>query len=59
VPSHWLVYFAVANADATLKKAQELGARVMSPAMDIPQGRFAVLTDPQGAAFAIIQLAAQ
>ncbi len=26
-------------------------------AMDIPQGRFAVLTDPQGAAFAVIQLA--
>jgi predicted enzyme related to lactoylglutathione lyase len=58
VPPHWLVYFAVANADDTLKKAEQLGARVMSPAMDIPQGRFAVLTDPQGAAFAIIQLAA-
>jgi hypothetical protein len=56
VPPHWLVYFAVANADETLKKAQELGARVMAPAMDIPQGRFAVLSDPQGAAFAIIQL---
>jgi predicted enzyme related to lactoylglutathione lyase len=56
VPAHWLVYFAVANTDETLKKAQELGAKVMSPAMDIPQGRFAVVTDPQGAAFAIIQL---
>ena len=59
VPPHWLVYFAVASADETLKKAQELGARVMSPAMDIPQGRFAMLSDPQGAAFAIIQLSAQ
>ena len=57
VPPHWLVYFAVANTDDTLKKAQSLGARVMSPAMDIPQGRFAVLSDPQGAAFAVIQIA--
>ena len=56
VPSHWLVYFTVANTDDTLKKAQELGAKVMTPAMDIPQGRMAVLTDPQGAAFAIIAL---
>jgi predicted enzyme related to lactoylglutathione lyase len=59
VPPHWLVYFTVANTDATLKKAQDLGARVMTPAMDIPQGRFAVLADPQGAAFAIIQLSGQ
>jgi uncharacterized protein len=57
VPPHWLVYFAVANTDNTLKRAQELGAKVMVPATDIPQGRFAVMTDPQGAAFAIIQVA--
>ena len=56
VPSHWLVYFAVANTDDVVKRAQELGGRVMAPAMDIPQGRFAVLGDPSGAAFAVIQL---
>ncbi len=56
VPPHWLVYFAVANTDETVKKAQELGGSVTAPAMDIPQGRMAVLTDPQGAAFAIIQV---
>lgn len=56
VPPHWLVYFAVANTDDTVKRAQELGGKVMAPAMDIPQGRFAVLNDPQGAAFAVIQL---
>ena len=56
VPPFWLVYFAVANADNTVKRAQELGAKVMSPAMDIPQGRMAVLTDPQGASFGVIQL---
>ena len=57
VPPHWLVYFTVANTDDTVKRAQELGAQVMSQPMDIPQGRMAVLADPQGAAFAIIQLA--
>jgi uncharacterized protein len=57
VPPFWLVYFAVANADATVARAQELGGNTMQPPMDIPQGRIAVVTDPQGAAFAVIQLA--
>jgi len=56
VPPNWLVYFAVANADNTVSRAQELGAKLMMPAMDIPQGRMAVMTDPQGATFAVIQL---
>ena len=56
VPPHWLVYFSVEDADAAVQKATELGARVMKPADDIPGvGRFAILIDPQGAAFAIIK----
>jgi predicted enzyme related to lactoylglutathione lyase len=56
MPSFWGVYFSVADADATAAKAQELGATVMSPPMDIPDvGRFAVLTDPQGATFNIMK----
>jgi uncharacterized protein len=55
VPPHWLVYFAVADTDDTVKRAQALGAKVMRPAMDIPQGRFAVLADPQGAIFGVIK----
>jgi predicted enzyme related to lactoylglutathione lyase len=55
VPPHWLVYFTVANTDDTVKRAQELGGTVMAPATDIPQGRFAVLVDPFGAAFGVIQ----
>lgn len=57
VPPHWLVYFTVQNTDDTVKRAQELGGKLMAPAMNIPQGRMAVLTDPFGAAFAVIQLA--
>jgi predicted enzyme related to lactoylglutathione lyase len=57
IPSNWLVYFAVDDCDAKVKKAAELGATVMKPADDIPGiGRFAILIDPQGAAFAIIKL---
>jgi predicted enzyme related to lactoylglutathione lyase len=57
IPPHWLVYFAVDDCDAKVQKATELGAKVMKPADDIPGiGRFAILFDPQGAAFAIIKL---
>lgn len=57
VPPHWLVYFAVDDCDAKAKKATELGATVMKPPDDIPSiGRFSILLDPQGAAFAIIKL---
>lgn len=56
VPTFWMVYFAVDDADATVAKAQQLGAQVLMPAMDIPVGRFAVLADPQGATFAVIKM---
>ncbi|HKH67836.1 MAG TPA: VOC family protein, partial [Reyranella sp.] len=55
VPPHWVVYFAVEDADATAAKAQELGGRA-SPIMDSPAGRFAILNDPHGAVFAVIKL---
>lgn len=57
IPPNWLVYFAVDDCDAQVQKATELGGNVCKPADDIPGiGRFAILTDPQGAAFAIIKL---
>jgi predicted enzyme related to lactoylglutathione lyase len=56
VPPHWLTYFAVADCDAAVIKAGELGAKVLMPATDTPAGRFAVLSDPQGAAFAVIKV---
>lgn len=57
MPPHWLVYFAVDDCDAKVALAESLGAKTMKPADDIPGiGRFAILTDPQGAAFAIIKL---
>jgi len=57
VPQFWLVYFAVADLDASLAKAQELGGMKMTDPMQVDAGRFALIMDPQGAALAIIQLA--
>jgi predicted enzyme related to lactoylglutathione lyase len=53
-PPHWLMYVGTPNVDATCTQAQGLGARVVKSAADIPNvGRFAVLSDPQGATFAV------
>jgi len=55
VPANWLVYFAVTDCDAAVAKATDLGATVLVPATDITPGRFAVLSDPAGAVFAVIK----
>ncbi|MCA9719328.1 MAG: VOC family protein [Myxococcales bacterium] len=56
VPPHWMVYFQVAKAGDVVERARELGGDVRTPATDIPPvGRFAVIGDPQGAEFSILQ----
>jgi predicted enzyme related to lactoylglutathione lyase len=55
VPPHWLVYFTVDNTADTAAKAKELGGTVVHGPADTPMGPFAVLQDPVGAVFAIIQ----
>lgn len=56
VPPHWGVYFGVVDVDATLEKAKSLGGNVLVSPQDIPEiGRFAVLQDPQSAAFSIFK----
>jgi uncharacterized protein len=58
MPSNWKPYFMVDDVDATVQKAQSLGVKEMFGPMDIEGvGRFAILNDPQGAAFAVIKLA--
>jgi len=57
VPAFWLPYFMVDDCDATVQKSSAGGGSVHVPPMNIPNvGRFAVLTDPQGASFAVIKL---
>lgn len=49
MPTAWMNYITVEDLDATIEKAQALGAHLCVPAMDIPDmGRFAGIADPQG-----------
>jgi predicted enzyme related to lactoylglutathione lyase len=53
-PPHWLAYIGTADANKTVDQAKKLGANIVVPPTDIPKvGRFAVLSDPQGAVFAV------
>ncbi len=55
VQPHWLVLFAVADADEALEKTVGAGGAIISPVIDIPTGRFAILVDPEGATFAVLE----
>ena len=55
-PSFWNTYIAVDNTDETVKKIEEKGGGIRVPPFDAPGvGRMAIVTDPAGAGFAIIQ----
>lgn len=55
VPSHWLVYFGVADIDAAVQAAERGGGQVLAPAFETPFGQMAGLADPAGAVFWIAQ----
>ena len=57
VPSYWQVYYAVDDVDSVYKKALEAGAHAMLEPQDFPGGRFAILSDPQGASFGLLKTA--
>jgi hypothetical protein len=57
VPSHWGVYFAVADCDAMVEAVNAAGGTTLMPPMDVPEvGRFSVLADDNGATFTVIKL---
>jgi predicted enzyme related to lactoylglutathione lyase len=56
VPAHWLTYFAVEDTDAALETVKGAGGGVAFGPVDIPAGRFAVVHDPHGAMFSVIQM---
>ena len=57
MPSSWLNYFEVVDCDGAAAQAQSLGGRLFVPPTDIPDvGRFCVISDPFGAAFAVVKL---
>jgi uncharacterized protein len=55
IPANWLPYYMVESADAAQFKAVQVRGRMLAPPNDNPFGRFAVLADPQGAAFAVFE----
>ncbi|MDQ0604106.1 putative enzyme related to lactoylglutathione lyase [Streptomyces canus] len=56
VPSYVNVYFAVSDCDDAVAKATKLGGVLRFGPMSSPFGRFAALSDPQGASFSVIDL---
>jgi predicted enzyme related to lactoylglutathione lyase len=57
MPPMWLFYAETTNLDAAVGRATKDGAKIMNGPMDVPGGRVAQLMDPQGAPFALHQLA--
>ncbi len=52
----WLSYVQVQNLDEMVKKVEENRGKVVMPPKDIPDvGRFAVILDPEGVQFAMIE----
>lgn len=59
LPSHWMTYFAVRDADAAAEQAAGSGGKVCVEPFDLPAGRVAVLDDPHGATFSVLAMAGQ
>jgi predicted enzyme related to lactoylglutathione lyase len=44
LPPYWMIYVTVANTDAAVTKAQQLGGKILAPAFDVMDaGRMAVI----------------
>ncbi len=56
VPPWWAIYFAVDDCDKAAATLTAAGGKVHVPPTDIPGvGRFAIVADPQGAAFGLLK----
>jgi predicted enzyme related to lactoylglutathione lyase len=52
----WMPYITADAVDPAVVEIERLGGKVIKPASDIPNvGRFAVVSDPQGAVFAVFK----
>jgi predicted enzyme related to lactoylglutathione lyase len=58
IPPMWIYYTETSDLDGAIARAKKRGATLMNGPMDVPGGRIAQLTDPQGAPFALHQKAA-
>ncbi len=56
MPPHWAVYFLVEGADACAEKVTALGGNVLAPPAKAGEmGKFAVVQDPQGGTFTVME----
>jgi predicted enzyme related to lactoylglutathione lyase len=56
VPSNWSMYVAVSSIDEAVAAAERSGGKVVMPATETPGvGRWAILADPAGAVFGVLQ----
>ncbi len=55
-PAYWLIYFDVEDVDAAFARAVELGATEVVGPQEFPGGRFAIVSDPQGATFGLLKV---
>lgn len=58
IPPHWAIYIEVEDVDATVGRAGELGGNVLVEPTNFPGGRFALIQDPYGATFYVVNSAA-
>jgi uncharacterized protein len=57
VPSYWMPYFGVADVDQAYQQALQVGGSEMVSPQNFPGGRFAIVSDPQGASFGLMTVA--
>jgi predicted enzyme related to lactoylglutathione lyase len=55
IPAHWMLYFATDDIDTAVARIPELGGKVCHGPFDSPYGRIAVVNDPFGATFSLLQ----
>jgi len=56
IPPHWMTYFAVDDLERVIGKAREKEGKLLFPPTRIPDvGRFSIVCDSMGAAFAVCE----
>jgi len=51
----WMGYIGADDVDATVAQVEARGGKALMPAFDIPQGRIAMVADPQGNPFYVMK----
>ena len=53
IPPNWMPYFGTEDVEQAVGRVPELGGRVLTQPMPVPNGAFIVIQDPQGAISAL------